>query len=95
MTIDAELTTILSIGNMVSGDVVLAEGLKAVSLTANGNKCAWTSKEVVTGVSGSLRYMDSFNVVINASTGATRAIRLANGVNVSADTEMIYYMTWA
>ncbi|MBO7251346.1 MAG: phage tail protein [Oscillospiraceae bacterium] len=103
VTIDSELTTINSemtrINKYFAGSATAAKmvvtNLTAVSLTANGNKCAWTSKEVVTGVRGSLGYMDPFNVVINASTGATRAIRLANGVNVSADTEMIYYMTWA
>lgn len=96
VTIDAQLTTINKYfaGSATAAKMVVTN-LTAVSLTAMGNKCAWTSKEVVTGVGASLKYMNEFNVVINASTGATRAVRLANGVSVSTETEMIYYMTWA
>lgn len=95
VTIDAELTTINKYfaGSATAAKMVVTN-LTAVSLTAMGSKCAWTSKEVVTGVSASLKYMNEFNVLINTS-GGTRAVRLANGVSVSTDTEMIYYMTWA
>ena len=102
VTIDSKLTNINSeltkINKYFAGSATAASmvvtNLTALSLTAMGNKCAWTSKEVVTGVSGSLKYMAEFNVLINTS-GGTRAVRIPNGVNISPDTEMIYYMTWA
>ena len=102
VTIDSKLTNINSeltkINKYFAGTATAANmvvtNLTALSLTALGNKCAWTSKEVVTGVSGSLKYMAEFNVLINTS-GGTRAVRIPNGVNISPETEMIYYMTWA
>lgn len=95
VTIDAELTTINKYfaGSATAAKMVVTN-LTALSLTFAGNACKWASKEVVTGVGASLKYMNEFNVVINASTGATRAVRLANGVSVSTNTEMIYYISW-
>ena len=60
------------------------------TLTVGGNRCRWTSTEVVTDVSASMS--GQFNVVINASTGATRAVNYVRAVNDTKST--IYYLTF-
>ena len=60
------------------------------TLTVGGNRCRWTSTEVVTDVSASMS--GQFNVVINASTGATRAVNYVRAVNETKST--IYYLTF-
>lgn len=60
------------------------------TLTVGGNRCRWTSTEVVTDVSASMS--GQFNVVINASTGATRAVNYVRAVNETKGT--IYYLTF-
>lgn len=60
------------------------------TLTVGGNRCRWTSTEVVTDVRASMS--GQFNVVINASTGATRAVNYVRAVNETKST--IYYLTF-
>lgn len=60
------------------------------TLTVGGNRCRWTSTEVVTDVSASMS--GQFNVVINADTGATRAVNYVRAVNDTKST--IYYLTF-
>lgn len=95
VTIDAELTTINKYfaGSATAAKMVVTN-MTALAFTFAGNACKWTSKEVVTGVGGSLSMGNAFNVVINADTGATRSIRIPYGVNVTASTDMIYYISW-
>lgn len=69
-------------GNSTAAKMVVTN-LNALSMTFDGLSCKWQYVDVVTEVTPSLDYMDPFNVVINAETGATRAVRIANGVNVS------------
>ena len=61
--------------------------LTALAFTFDGNAVKWSSKEVVTGVGGSLKMGNAFNVVINHDTGATRAIQLPYDVSVTANKE--------
>lgn len=95
VTIDAELTTINKYfaGSATAAKMVVTN-MTALAFTFAGNACKWTSKEVVTGVGGSLSMGNAFNVVINADTGATRSIRIPYDVNVTASTDMIYYISW-
>lgn len=89
--LSAEVATInrFFTGQATAASMVVTN-LSALSLTVGGNKCSWTSTEVVTDVSASMS--GQFNVVINASTGATRAVNYVRAVNETKST--IYYLTF-
>ena len=98
VTIDSELTTINSemttIKKYFAGSATAAKmvvtNLTALAFTFDGNAVKWSSKEVVTDVSTSMS--GQFNVIINAETGATRAVNYVR--SVSETKEYIYYLTW-
>ena len=89
--LSAEVATInrFFTGQATAASMVVTN-LSALSLTVGGNKCSWTSTEVVTDVSASMS--GKFNVVINADTGATRAVNYVRAVNETKST--IYYLTF-
>ena len=91
---------IVSINKHFSGDATIVKAVVTTldvvnSFKFKGNTCAWKSFDLPTSVDASLDYTDSFNVVINAETGATRAVKLAKGVNVSLNTKPVNYLGWA
>lgn len=93
VTIDAELTTIKKYfaGSATAAKMVVTN-MTAVSLTVGGNKCAWKSKEVVTGVSVSDH---KSGAMVRLADGDSYYLEYVSSVSRSVDTDTIYYMSWA
>lgn len=92
ITLDAEITKINNYfaGSATAGKMVVTN-LTALAFTFAGNKCTWTSKEVVTGVSVSGH---KSGAMVRLADGESYYLEYVSSVSRSVTTDMIYYVSW-